>query len=217
MKEWKEKPNMPRIPLLSRRQSTNVTVASQQAVQTVQDASQSFFSAPTLRALALGGLTGLRTFSPAALLVISSRLAGGGATPTPATTTMGRRLAWLRRASNSRELAIALSVLSVGEAILDKTPYVPARIKPGPLAGRIVSGMLVGATVSHATHRPPWQGAALGAAGAAATTFGAYYARRALDRATPVPDVVWGLAEDGLVAGLGALASGVVGPAAHKG
>jgi len=204
---------MPRIPLLSRKQSNATIATSQQAVQTVATASQSFFSAPTLRALTLGGLVGLRNFTPAALLVISSRVSGGGATPTPATTKVGQRLAWLRRASNSRELAIALAVLSVGEAIFDKTPYVPARIKPGPLAGRIVGGMLVGATVSHATHRPPWQGAALGAAGATATTFGAYYARRALDRATPVPDFVWGLAEDGLAVGLSALASGLVGPA----
>lgn len=204
---------MPRIPILSRKQSDATVVASQQAVQAVTTDSESFFSAPTVRALALGGVAGLRTFTPAALLTISSRIASAGAAPTPPTTTMGRRLAWLRCASNSRELAIALTVFSVGEALLDKTPYVPARIKPGPLVGRIVAGMLVGATVSHATHRPPWQGAALGAAGAAATTFGAYYARRALDRATPVPDFVWGLAEDGLAVGLGALASGLVGPA----
>ncbi len=204
---------MPRIPLLSRKQSNAMTDATQQAVQTVSEASESFFSPPTLQALALGGLAGMRTFTPAALLVTAGRLASAGQTPTPAKTKVGQRLAWLRKAANSRELAIALSVLSVGEFVLDKTPWVPARIKPGPLVGRVVAGMLVGATASHATHRPPWQGAALGAAGAAATTYGVYYARRALNRATPVPDFVWGLAEDGLTVGLGALASGLVGPA----
>jgi uncharacterized membrane protein len=92
------------------------------------------------------------------------------------------------------------TVLAVGEAIADKTPYVPARTSAGPLFGRLVSGALAGAAVTSGTKRPVLWGAVTGAAAALGATFAAYYLRRAAGQKTGVPDVVFALAEDAIVA-----------------
>ena len=42
-----------------------------------------------------------------------------------------------------------LAALALGEMLMDKTPFVPARIMPGPLSGRMASGALVGAAPGH--------------------------------------------------------------------
>ena len=54
-------------------------------------------------------------------------------------------------------------VLAVGELVVDKIPFIPARTKPGPLTGRALSGALCGAIVCHAAGESSLNGAAVGA------------------------------------------------------
>lgn len=92
------------------------------------------------------------------------------------------------------------TVLAAGEAIADKTPYVPARTSAGPLFGRLVAGALCGAAVTSGTKRPVLWGAVIGAATAVGATFAAYYLRKTAGEQTGLPDTVFALAEDALVA-----------------
>ncbi|MBC6990339.1 DUF4126 family protein [Hymenobacter sp. BT491] len=138
--------------------------------------------------LALGSLAGMRSMSaPAALshglqknrsAALGSSLLRFMQTPTAATT---------------------LKVAAGAEMIGDKLPGMPDRTAPAILGGRILSGALVGATAYKAKGANAAVGAALGGVMAVAATFGALFLRKSLDKATGFPDVVWGLAEDGLV------------------
>lgn len=94
-------------------------------------------------------------------------------------------------------------LLSAGEVIADKLPGIPSRIAPGPLAGRLVSGMAVGGVVCHAAGKSPLVGGLLGGAAALAGSYGGYYGRKALGTRLHLPDPVVALAEDALAAGLG--------------
>jgi uncharacterized membrane protein len=102
---------------------------------------------------------------------------------------------------------VAAAVLaSVGEFVGDKLPVIPDRTRPGPFAGRVAIGTLVGAAVYQDANRPAAYGAALGAAAAAASTLALARARTTLGRRTPLPDPAWGIVEDSLALTLGLLA-----------
>lgn len=104
-------------------------------------------------------------------------------------------------ADASPGVKILLRVMSAGEMIADKLPKTPNRISPGPLAGRILSGTIVGAVVCRTADKSPWLGGLLGGAAAVVGSYGGYYARKALTRR--LPDPVVAVAEDALALVLG--------------
>jgi uncharacterized membrane protein len=96
-----------------------------------------------------------------------------------------------------------LVLLAVGEFVGDKLPFIPSRLEPGPLFGRMLLGALAGTAIASETRRSPALGAVLGAGGAVIGAQAGYYARVALGRATGIPDPVWGAVEDAAAVTLG--------------
>jgi uncharacterized membrane protein len=147
------------------------------------------------RAVALGVVTGMRQQLGVALLA--------------AAASRGRfdlgdgRLA--RRLGSPAGVAGALAA-AAAELVADKLPFTPARTRPGPLAGRVATGGLVGAVVLGDADGSAALGALLGAVGAAGGAVAGARARGALASGTSVPDPVWGGIEDLVAVGVGALA-----------
>jgi uncharacterized membrane protein len=141
--------------------------------------------------LGFGFVAGLRSQTPLALLSQDAvrhpdRLAG-----TP--------FHWLAR----RPVATLLALGIVGEGVVDKLPFVPDRIRPAPLLGRIVLGALSGAVVSAAARGSVPLGAVLGAGGAFLGSHAGYRFRGLVTQRLKVPALAAGLAEDALALGLG--------------
>lgn len=135
------------------------------------------------RAVLLGAVAGMRSMAP--LAAVSRRLSQG------AVEAEGVA----QRALARPQVARALTLAAAGELVADKMPFIPARIDPLPLAGRIVSGGLA-AWAATSRARGSRAGAALvGACAAAATTFLAYHLRVSLDR-EGAPALLVALAED---------------------
>jgi uncharacterized membrane protein len=122
--------------------------------------------------MALAAVSGMRTFSG------------------PAAVTFRHRAGLLR----------AAAFLAAGEMVADKLPFIPDRVKPGPLAARAVSGAIVGGVIAHEDGANAAAGAMLGAAAAVAAAVAAYRVRKL----SPLPNVVNGMLEDALVFGLAA-------------
>jgi len=99
------------------------------------------------------------------------------------------------------------TLAALGEAVGDKTSWVPDRTAPGPLFGRIAFGALGGVAVARFEGSRPLCAAIVGGASAAVSTFALHRARRWLGRHTPLPGLAWALVEDGCVALLGVAAS----------
>ena len=93
--------------------------------------------------------------------------------------------------------------LAVSELIADKLPFAPSRLKAGPLASRIVSGAVCGATIYGVVKRPLMEGAVLGGVGAIAGAFAGYHMRKRLSR--DMPDLGVAALEDALAIGGGVL------------
>jgi uncharacterized membrane protein/uncharacterized protein (UPF0548 family) len=138
----------------------------------------------------LGVLAGMRSMSAPAL--VSRRLAREPGPPGSG----------LSRALSRRSVSRVLRVLALGELVADKLPWIPARVKPAPLVGRVLSGALVGATAAVGRHGARWGGAALGAVAALASSWAFYSLRRVATQRLRVPDTVVALAEDVAVAAL---------------
>src|SRR5579875_3544279 len=102
---------------------------------------------PLLSVIALGSICGLRTMMGPALVA-------GIAPP---------------------GVRFALRLMAVGELIVDKLPATPSRIAPGPLAGRAVSGAVVGYVVCRNAKTSPWLGALLGGLAAVGGAYSGYY------------------------------------------
>jgi uncharacterized membrane protein len=139
-------------------------------------------------ALLLGVTAGLRTMTAPAALAIAQQQ--------PATGRM-----WLLARPR---VARALTKSAVGELVFDKLPFTPNRIAPAGLSARLLSGALCGAAVAREDQAA---GALLGVAGALAGSFGGYYLRKAIGRASGAPDALVGIAEDCVAIGLGLFAS----------
>ncbi|MGI8575612.1 MAG: hypothetical protein ACR2MA_09800 [Egibacteraceae bacterium] len=107
------------------------------------------------------------------------------------------------RLSHSRMVGVGTRLLATGELVADKLPDTPSRLAKGPLAGRAVMGGIAGAAMS----RPRAIGFALGATGAVAGAYGLFHARRLAGERSELPDAALGLLEDGVVIGLGRLAT----------
>lgn len=86
-----------------------------------------------------------------------------------------------------------------GEMVADKLPFVPSRTTPGGLAPRLGGAIYA---VRSAIKRPTPAAYAVAAVAAIATAFAASRARKMISERTDVPDVLVGLAEDAIVAGL---------------
>ncbi len=94
----------------------------------------------------------------------------------------------------------ATALAALGEAVGDKTPWVPDRTGRGPLFGRVAFGALGGVAIARSEGSRPLCAALVGGASAAASTFVLHRARRWLGRHTPLPDLAWALFEDGCIA-----------------
>ncbi len=135
----------------------------------------------------LGTMAGMRSLSAPALV---SGLTYMGLLP-----LANKQLELLARPAS----VVTLGLLAGGEVIADKLPFVPARIKPGPLAVRAISGAMCGAAVTSAKQRSTLFGALIGACTAVASTYGAYYLRRSAGESSGIPDPALAIVEDALV------------------
>jgi uncharacterized membrane protein len=104
-------------------------------------------SRDTTAAALLGAASGMRTFTPEAVLVARGRLSPG------------------------QQLGRAILVGAAWEIVADKLPFAPARVKPAPFLGRIASGAFCGRIVAGDA------GALTAAAASAAATLIGYRAR----------------------------------------
>jgi uncharacterized membrane protein len=96
------------------------------------------------------------------------------------------------------------TILAAGEFVGDKLPITPSRLNLGPLIGRFVIGGLSGAIAASFSKQSPAMGALAGAIGALGGAFAGYHARKAVVRASGVPDPVVAVAEDAIALGISA-------------
>ncbi len=108
-----------------------------------------------LAAFEIGFFSGLRAFSPLALV---SWLAVWGWIP-----LAGSRF-WFVGTTPSAAL---LSILALGELIADKLPKMPPRTQPGLLAARVITGALSAAGLCFSAGRSWWFGIFFGSLGGA--------------------------------------------------
>jgi uncharacterized membrane protein len=142
-------------------------------------------------AAAVGAVTGLRSMAGPAVIVTAVRARRLKVKRTP--------FAWL---GSPKAMPIA-SALAIGEMIADKLPFIPDRIKPGPLAGRAIAGALCGYVVFSARggKRQAVSGALVGSAAALAAAWVGYQYRRN----SPLPAMASALLEDVVAAAAGAV------------
>ena len=142
----------------------------------------------TFRTLGLAGISGLRSMSGPALLARAVRRGALDAPNLPALS--------------SASVSNLLSLLAVGEMIVDKTPFVPPRTSAPALLGRALSGALVGAELFSSEGRHRNSGAILGALSALAA---AYAGEKIRSEGTKkgIPDPLLASLEDRLVLSLG--------------
>ncbi|WP_434389132.1 DUF1990 family protein [Melittangium boletus] len=144
-----------------------------------------------LTTVGFGVLAGMRSMSAPAVLAyqysVEPKAVPGG---------WGERVPW-------KKTAAVLGVLAAGELVADKTPWVPARIAPPALLGRVVMGALTGAAVAAPGRKLSPTRAVVGATAAVVATVGFYTLRRFATRRLGVPNVVAGLIEDAAAAAMG--------------
>jgi uncharacterized membrane protein len=144
------------------------------------------------RALALGVVSGMRSMMVPAL---AARKAAEDPQGMPDVLTRPHTRA-------------ALGLMAAGELVADKLPFTPSRTVLPSLLFRAISGAVVGAAFASSRRGSPAVGAVVGALGAVAGTYGAYYARQLVDKKLNVADPLVGMAEDALAAGIGMRALG---------
>jgi len=96
----------------------------------------------------------------------------------------------------STAAGVVITLLALGELVIDKLPSTPKRTSLAGLIGRSVMGGLSGAGIAVAGSQSIAPGAILGVAGAIAGAFAGYEVRKRLVRALKVPDFVIALLED---------------------
>jgi uncharacterized membrane protein len=143
-------------------------------------------------------------------------VAGLRALAAPAVLAWAAKLRWIRLGNSpfatiiSAKASKRITDLAVSELIADKLPFTPSRLKAGPLASRIVSGAVCGATIYGVVKRPLMEGAVLGGVGAIAGAFAGYHMRKRLSR--HMPDLGVAVLEDALAIGGGILITTLVAP-----
>ena len=150
-------------------------------------------------AVGIGAVAGLRTLAAPAVLAwaVKRKLIRLGSSP----------LAAILSAQASKRI----TNLAISELIADKLPFTPSRLRPGPLASRILSGAVCGATIYGVAERPLAEGGVLGGVGAIAGALAGHYTRKKLgDR---MPDIGIALMEDALAIGGGIIITALAAPA----
>ena len=140
----------------------------------------------------IGAVAGMRSMSAPAVL---AQLAKTGSL-----AHVTGKMSVVRHAS----FGIAAPILAVGEMIADKLPFTPNRTSLGPLLGRALIGGFSGAVVCSAKRRSAVVGAFIGAIAAVSMAYGAFQLRKKAGSMSHLPDPVIALAEDAIVATLGA-------------
>jgi uncharacterized membrane protein len=143
-----------------------------------------------VRAALLGVATGGRSMAGLAAVALT----------TPAGTGRG----WLARLASPWGRAL-LAAAAVGELVADKSPKIPSRLAPGPLAARVGLGALAGAALARRDHTP----AGLPVVLAGASAVGGSVAGAAWRRAVPQRDglpLAAAITEDAVTIGLATLA-----------
>lgn len=125
----------------------------------------------------LGVSTGMRSFTP---LAVAAWFAKSGKLPVKNT--------WASWIAHPAAVGL-LSAAAAGEFVGDKLPNTPARTSPVALFGRLALGGTIGAIVATAYKRNLYGGVALGALGAAAGTYGGFYARKGLTHGAGLNDL----------------------------
>ena len=149
-------------------------------------------SHPFWQVLGIGALAGMRTSSaPAITGQILSRH--------QSKKLAGSPFSFMQ----SKAVANTLTLLTVGEVIMDKLPATPNRIRPEGFAFRCLSGALAGASIYKSTGNNVLVGTMLGAASAAAATYLSYVSRKTTVEKTKIFDPIIGGIEDALVLGAG--------------
>jgi uncharacterized membrane protein len=138
-----------------------------------------------LRSAALGFAGGLRSQMP--LLALSGAARRGNFAP---------NATGLLRHLRNRTVRFGSVAAAIGEAIADKTPYVPNRIEPGPLTGRIAIGAVSGAVLAKGNAEPVSAAFAIGGLAAAIGSFAGYGLRTKVGPKLGLPDLPVALAED---------------------
>lgn len=96
-----------------------------------------------------------------------------------------------------------LTLLALGELVVDKLPTTPSRKAPPGFIARIGLGSFSGCALSMGIGQSAVIGAVLGAAGALAGTLGGYEVRSRLVRGRKAPDIVIALIEDAIAIAVG--------------
>jgi uncharacterized membrane protein len=136
-----------------------------------------------LLAFLIGFLTGLRSFTPAAV------------------TAWGAHLGWLKLQGWLADVgtmlgAVILTVLALAELVADKSPRMRNRTAWQGVSARILMGGLTGACIAAAGGESLALGAVLGGFGGIAGCLAGYHARRRLVQAWGKPDYYVAVLED---------------------
>lgn len=146
----------------------------------------------------LGAATGMRTFTPMAVICW---FAYAGYVPVDGTWAF-----WVAKLVT----AVIFTVLAVGELVGDKLPRTPDRTAMGPLLARILFGGLVGGIVAVSLNGSEFEGVILGVGGVLVGAFGGYLVRREIVLRSGSKDWPVALAEDLITVGFAVLALGVI-------
>ncbi|MDB5233094.1 MAG: hypothetical protein JWR44_87 [Hymenobacter sp.] len=143
--------------------------------------------------LGFATLAGMRSMSaPAFLSHYLSRQPVGGLS--------GSSLRFLQKPAT----ATVLKAVAAGEIVADKMPFMPNRIAPEVMLGRILSGALVGAAWYRSRHGSALGGGVLGGLVAVASTIVSYALRTGISEKSGLPLALVGVGEDALVLAGGA-------------
>jgi uncharacterized membrane protein len=142
-----------------------------------------------LVAACLGGLTGLRTFTPLTVLAWELHLRR--------MSILGSNLSFL----HTTAAVVLLTILALGELTADKLPRTPSRLQAPGMLGRSIFGVLCGMVAAQAWGGN-WETCALtGLVGAAIGALLGYKVRTSLARRLRCPDFAMALAEDAVAIG----------------
>jgi uncharacterized membrane protein len=119
----------------------------------------------------------------------------------PAATAWAAHLGWLKLESplsfiGSLPSVIILTVLAVGELVVDKLPSTASRTAAPGLIGRMLTGGLAGACVAVGGAQAALAGAALGLIGGVAGAFVGYEVRSRVVKHLGIRDLYVALVED---------------------
>jgi len=146
----------------------------------------------------LGGLTGLRTFTPMAVVCW---FAYRGDLDVAGTWGF-----WCAKPVT----VIVFTVLALGELVGDKLPQTPNRTAAVPLIFRVCFGGLVGALAASGVHGSAVEGILLGAISAIVGAFLGFHVRQHLVKDRGMADFAVALVEDAIAIFLSILALGIV-------